>query len=104
MSLLTVAILKRCFYINEFFIFNILFQELKAGIVSGQLLLDFLCQSGPQVMGADVQALRSERSTFSETLGALRLRWLHLRRELESQVSISATNTQYNTTTFSELI
>ncbi|XP_078030046.1 nesprin-2a isoform X4 [Epinephelus lanceolatus] len=61
------------------------YQELKAGVVNGQLLLDFLCQSGPQVVGADIQALRSERTMFAEELGALRLQWQHLQRELESQ-------------------
>ncbi|GLD49701.1 nesprin-2-like protein [Lates japonicus] len=62
------------------------YRELKAGVVSGQLLLDFLCQSGPQAVGADVQSLRSERTMFAEKLGALRLQWLHLQRELESQI------------------
>lgn len=61
------------------------YQELKAGMVNGQLLLDFLCQSGPRVMGGDVRALRSEHTKFAETLGALKLQWLHLQRELESQ-------------------
>ncbi|KAF1376843.1 hypothetical protein PFLUV_G00215650 [Perca fluviatilis] len=61
------------------------YQELKASMVNGQLLLDFLCQSGPQVAGVDVQPLRSERTMFAEKLGAHRLQWLHLQRELESQ-------------------
>lgn len=71
---------------------NVLHQELKAGMVNGQLLLDFMCQSGPQVAGVDVQPLRSERTMFAEKLGAHRLQWLHLQRELESQVCSSATN------------
>eukprot|EP00064_Thunnus_orientalis_P010013 superscaffoldBa00001318_g10039 len=58
--------------------------ELKAGMVSGQLLLDFLSQSGPRVVGAD--ALCSKRTVFAEQLGALRLQWFHLHRELESQI------------------
>ncbi|KAI3364132.1 hypothetical protein L3Q82_010949, partial [Scortum barcoo] len=62
------------------------YEGLKAGMVNGQLLLDFLCQSGPQVVGGDVQALRSEQTMFAEKLGALRLRWLDLQRELESQI------------------
>ncbi|XP_056219440.1 nesprin-2-like [Seriola aureovittata] len=62
------------------------YKELKAGIASGQLLLDFLCQSGPQAAGADIQALRSERTLFAETLGALRLQWLQLQRQVESQI------------------
>lgn len=67
------------------------FQELKAGIASGQLVLDFLCQSGPQAMGADVQSLWTERTMFAEALCALRLQWLDVQRKLESQVSVPAT-------------
>ncbi|XP_041660769.1 nesprin-2 [Cheilinus undulatus] len=62
------------------------YKELKTGMTNGQLLLDFLCQSGPQVVGADVQAHCSERTEFAENLGALRLKWLHAQRELESQI------------------
>ncbi|XP_029984215.1 nesprin-2a [Sphaeramia orbicularis] len=63
------------------------YQELKAGIDNGQVLLDFLCQSGPQAVGVDVQAIRSERTMFAEQLGALRLRWLDLQGELKSQIN-----------------
>ncbi|XP_010768612.1 nesprin-2-like, partial [Notothenia coriiceps] len=62
------------------------YRELKAGLLNGQLLLDFLCQSGPPVLGVDVRALRSERTMYAEKLGALRLQWLLLQRELESQI------------------
>ncbi|KAK5852700.1 hypothetical protein PBY51_006550 [Eleginops maclovinus] len=62
------------------------YRELKAGLVNGQLLLDFLCQSGPPVLGVDVSDLRSERTMHAEKLGALRLQWLLLQRELESQI------------------
>lgn len=78
----------------DLFICDVLSQELKAGMANGQLLLDFPCQSGPQVVGVDVQALCSERTMFAEKLGALRLQWLNLQRELESQVCSSATNIQ----------
>ncbi|XP_031717653.1 nesprin-2a isoform X2 [Anarrhichthys ocellatus] len=61
------------------------YQELKTGMVNGLLLLDFLCQSGPQPVGPDVRTLRSERTAFAEKLGALGLQWLHLQRELEIQ-------------------
>lgn len=88
------------FYIHLMFDISC-YQELKAGIDSGQLLLDFLCQSGPQAKGADVQSLRSERSTFAETLGELRLQWLDVQRQLESQVSVPATTSLQNTTTYS---
>lgn len=59
-------------------------------MTNGQLLLHFLCQ--PRLQMADIQAVLSERTTFAEELGASRLQWLHFQRELESQVSISATN------------
>ncbi|CAJ1078355.1 LOW QUALITY PROTEIN: nesprin-2 [Xyrichtys novacula] len=62
------------------------YQELKAGMVNGQHLLDFLCQSGPQMMGADVLAHRSERTMFAETLGTLGMKWLLVQRELENQL------------------
>ncbi|XP_042359998.1 LOW QUALITY PROTEIN: nesprin-1-like [Plectropomus leopardus] len=61
------------------------YQELKAGMAKAQLLLDFLSQSGPQVVGEDVRALHSKRTVFAEELGDLRLKWLHLQRKLESQ-------------------
>ncbi|KAK2855974.1 hypothetical protein Q5P01_004709 [Channa striata] len=62
------------------------FKGLKAGLVTGQSLLDFLCQSGPQVLGADIQALQLESTIFAEDLGALRLQWLHVQRELDNQI------------------
>lgn len=73
------------------FYIYVLSQELKESMTNGQLLLDFLCQPGPRVMVMDVQALRYERTMFAENLGALRLKWLLLQRELESQVCSSAT-------------
>uniref|UniRef100_A0AAX7UPX0 Nesprin-1 spectrin repeats region domain-containing protein n=1 Tax=Astatotilapia calliptera TaxID=8154 RepID=A0AAX7UPX0_ASTCA len=60
------------------------FQAFKAAVTNGQLLLHFLCQPRPQM--ADIQAVRSERTTFAEELGASRLQWLHFQRELESQI------------------
>ena len=63
-------------------------------MVNGQLLLDFLCQSGPRVVKVDNKDLRSECTMFAEKLGALRLQWLHLQRELESQVCSSAIDAQ----------
>uniref|UniRef100_A0AAZ1XTJ4 KASH domain-containing protein n=1 Tax=Oreochromis aureus TaxID=47969 RepID=A0AAZ1XTJ4_OREAU len=60
------------------------FQAFKAAVSNGQLLLHFLCQPRPQM--ADIQAVRSERTTFAEELGASRLQWLHFQRELESQI------------------
>nr|XP_046228198.1 nesprin-2 isoform X4 [Scatophagus argus] len=62
------------------------YQELKAGLVNGHLLLDFLCQSVPRVVEVDIQALRYDRILFAEKLGALKLQWLHLQGELESQI------------------
>ncbi|XP_067338852.1 nesprin-2 isoform X4 [Channa argus] len=62
------------------------YKELKAGLLTGQFLLDFLCQSGPQVLGADVQAFQSKSTIYAEKLGALRLQWLYVQRELENQI------------------
>ncbi|XP_076023194.1 nesprin-2a [Genypterus blacodes] len=62
------------------------YQEMKSGLGDGRLLLDFLCQSGPRVVPADIQALGSQRTMFPERLGALRLQWLHLQGELGGQV------------------
>ncbi|XP_062415634.1 nesprin-2-like isoform X4 [Pungitius pungitius] len=59
--------------------------ELKAGALNALLLLDFLCQPGPQPAGLDVRALRSKRTVCAEQLGAVRLQWLHLQGELECQ-------------------
>uniref|UniRef100_UPI0037E98A37 nesprin-2a n=1 Tax=Semicossyphus pulcher TaxID=241346 RepID=UPI0037E98A37 len=61
-------------------------KELKAGMANGQLLLDFLCQSGPPVVGRDVKTFRSKRTMFAENLGGVKLKWQHVQRELESQI------------------
>ncbi|XP_034436669.1 nesprin-1-like [Hippoglossus hippoglossus] len=61
-------------------------RQLKAGVVAGQLILDFLSQSRPQAVGAYVQSLQSERTMFAEKLGDLRLQWLHVQGELQSQI------------------
>lgn len=63
-------------------------------MINGQLLIDFLSQSGPRLVGVDCQAIRYKHTIFAEKLGDLRLQWLHLQRELESQVCSSATNVQ----------
>lgn len=73
------------FVLIPLYIYNILSQELKAGLINGLLLIDFLCQSGPQVVGVDVQDV-CKHTMFAEKLGDLKLRWLHLQRELKSQV------------------
>lgn len=78
----------------------ILSQALKAGMTNVQLLIDFLCQSGPRVVGGKNQALRYKHNTFAEKLGDIRQQWLHLEGELESQVCSTATNTQIKTLTW----
>ncbi|XP_055088094.1 nesprin-2 isoform X2 [Periophthalmus magnuspinnatus] len=60
---------------------------LKSGLEHGQLLLDFLCQSGPPLVGDGAITLRSERTMLEEKLGALRLRWGNLQGELEIQIN-----------------
>ncbi|CAM9096806.1 unnamed protein product [Lampetra planeri] len=60
--------------------------ESKEFVRRGLLLLDFLSQSGPQVLLVDVQALCSTPTIFAEQVGVLRLRWLEVQAQLESQV------------------
>ncbi|KAM9840411.1 nesprin-2-like [Aulostomus maculatus] len=62
------------------------YRGLKAVMVNGQPLLDFLSQSGPPVMEADDQTLSSKYTIFAEQLGNFRLQWMLLQRELESQM------------------
>ncbi|XP_053737451.1 nesprin-2 isoform X3 [Synchiropus splendidus] len=61
-------------------------QELRASVVSGQLLLDFLTQSGPQAAGEEVRTLRSTRTTFAERVGEVRLTWWSQQRDVERQI------------------
>ncbi|XP_061843165.2 nesprin-2a isoform X2 [Nerophis lumbriciformis] len=66
------------------------YQALKASLVNGQLLLDFLSQTGPRAVEVDVQPLCSERTMYAEQIGALRQKWLHLQGALESQIRADA--------------
>ncbi|KAM4521617.1 nesprin-2a isoform 3-T4 [Odontesthes bonariensis] len=61
-------------------------QVLRTVAAKGQLLLDFMSQSGPQMVGADIQALLLERTVFAEKLGTIRLQWLLFQREVEIQI------------------
>lgn len=54
--------------------------------MTGQLLLEFLSQPGPQV---DVQETRHKHTQFAEELGDLAAQWLHQQRELERQVRVA---------------
>ncbi|XP_036841097.1 nesprin-2 isoform X1 [Oncorhynchus mykiss] len=60
----------------------------QAGNASGQLTLDFLCQSGPQSVAASDNSVScsEERTLFAERMGALNLSWLLLEGKLGSQV------------------
>ncbi|KAK6295335.1 hypothetical protein J4Q44_G00345610 [Coregonus suidteri] len=64
------------------------YQGCQAGSASGQLTLDFLCQSGPQSVAASDNSARcsEERTLFAEQMGALNLSWLLLEGKLGSQV------------------
>ncbi|KAM9703427.1 nesprin-2-like [Menidia menidia] len=62
------------------------YQVLRTVVAKGQILLDFLFQSGPQMVGANVQALRSKGTKSAEKLGSIQLQWLLLQRELEIQI------------------
>lgn len=71
------------------YISAIVSQALKAGVINGRLLIDFLCQPGPRLVGEDVHAFRHKNLMFAEKLGQLRLQWLHVQTDVESQVSSS---------------
>ncbi|XP_071226495.1 nesprin-2a isoform X1 [Salvelinus alpinus] len=64
------------------------YQGCQAGNASGQLTLDFLCQSGPQSVTASDNSgsCSEERTLFAEQMGALNLSWLLLEGKLGSQV------------------
>ncbi|KAJ3606458.1 hypothetical protein NHX12_025979 [Muraenolepis orangiensis] len=66
-------------------------QELKEGVACGQVLLDFLWQSGPQKAAsqADICAFSLERTRFAEALGELSWSWTCLEAELMSQVRVT---------------
>ncbi|CAL8314621.1 unnamed protein product [Lota lota] len=65
-------------------------QELKVGVACGQVLLDFLWQSGPQKAGqADICVFGWERTLFAETLGELSSSWTCLQAELMSQIRVA---------------
>ncbi|XP_035989542.1 nesprin-2 [Fundulus heteroclitus] len=61
-------------------------QALRTPVNRCQQLLDFMSQPGSKMAAADVQAHRLERTAFAENLGSVRLRWLLLQRELDSQI------------------
>ncbi|KAM4713181.1 nesprin-2a [Anableps anableps] len=61
-------------------------QALRTAVDNCQTFLDLMCQPGSEMAGADVQARRLERTTFAEKLGSIRLQWLLLQRELDSQI------------------
>ena len=72
------------------FFFHNVPQELNVGVGCGQVLLDFLWQSGPQKAGsADICVYSWERTLFTETLGELSSSWACLQGELKSQVRFS---------------
>ncbi|XP_052326819.1 nesprin-2 isoform X7 [Oncorhynchus keta] len=64
------------------------YQGCQAGNASGQLTLDFLCQSEPQSVAASDNSVScsEERTLFAERMGALNLSWLLLEGKLGSQV------------------
>lgn len=62
-------------------------QEYQVEMVCHQLLVDTLNQSVLQPSGTDLPATRYEHALHAEKLGALNLRWLHLKGALCSQVS-----------------
>ncbi|MEQ2202510.1 hypothetical protein XENOCAPTIV_004556 [Xenoophorus captivus] len=69
------------------FFMPLILQVLRTAVDNCQQVLDLMSQPGPKMVEAEVQAYRLERTTFAENLGSIRLQWLLLQRELDSQVS-----------------
>lgn len=65
---------------------RLFFQGLKVAVANAQILLDFLCQTGPQLVGEDAAALSSQNTLFAEKVGDLRLRCRLLLTDLGTQV------------------
>ncbi|CAL8392592.1 unnamed protein product, partial [Gadus morhua 'NCC'] len=64
-------------------------QELNVGVSCGQVLLDFLWQSGPpKADPADICVFSWERTLFTETIGELSSSWACLQGELMSQIRL----------------
>ncbi|MEQ2262114.1 hypothetical protein XENORESO_014913, partial [Xenotaenia resolanae] len=59
---------------------------LRTAVDNCQQVLDLMSQPGPKMVEAEVQAYRLECTTFAEILGSIRLQWLLLQRELDSQI------------------
>uniref|UniRef100_A0AAY5KVL8 KASH domain-containing protein n=1 Tax=Esox lucius TaxID=8010 RepID=A0AAY5KVL8_ESOLU len=62
------------------------YQGCQKGSISGHLILDFLCDSGPQAVSDSPACLSEERTLLAERLGALSLSWLLLDGKLGSQM------------------
>lgn len=69
-----------------FFTHKPVFQGLKVAAANAQILLEFLCQTGPQPMGEDAVALTYQNTVFAEEVGDLRLRCRLFLTHLGTQV------------------
>lgn len=70
---------------QDLYIYGV-FQGLKIGVTNAQVLLDFLCQTGPRVVGEDAEARRGQHTTFAEEIGDLRLQCQLLLMDMGTQV------------------
>lgn len=63
------------------------FQGLKVAMTNAQILLEFLSQPGPQLVGEDAEVALYQRTVFAEQIGDLRLRCQLLLTDVGTQVS-----------------
>lgn len=73
-----------------FFTHQLVFQGLKVAAANAQILLEFLCQTGPQLVGEDAAALTYQNTFFAEEVGDLRLRCQLFLTHLGTQVGRNA--------------
>lgn len=73
-----------------FFTHKPVFQGLKVAAANAQILLEFLCQTGPQLVGEDAAALTYQNTVFAEEVGDLRLRCQLFLTHLGTQVGRNA--------------
>lgn len=73
-----------------FFTHKPVFQGLKVAAANAQILLEFLCQTGPQLVGENSAALTYQNTVFAEKVGDLRLRCQLFLTHLGTQVGRNA--------------
>lgn len=68
------------------------FQGLKGAMTNAQTLLEFLCQTGPQLVPEDTETISDRKTLFAEQMGELRRQCELLLTDVRTQVCSSAFN------------